>query len=775
MPSMSSSLSMFSIESNSAERDRASLEKSLSRELEQSGMNFGNNNNDDGESSSDEQFMGGMSSLLLRDQDLDEGISAAADELDAALNELDGAMSTTSSSIVESIELGRGLPTGSPEESLFSTTARKTSQRTSPSEMHRHVSASSFSPVQPKPQTTRRAYSQSTPKRAPSLEVITERSLSDLNRPRSPAESRFGNKRISTAKIPTSFKNTQDLLMSLGMNTEETDNKLASRRQAYDEAASAPESGDDASIKLPDITGISSLISNGDTKMSFGKFKHKNIGSIPISDDDQAILGALRAMQERIQQLETKNASYKTAVTSLESELRQARMQHELATSKTRYLEQQLEQRRRETVGSITPADKQKIQKALEKERQSWHEKQSILKLRIESLERELSFQNVRHRRVEDERNETVKSLAEALKEIDRLKEVNNNLKFQLRRGTQTNDVKIEKLSTKQRLLREAKNLKKARVLKTYDVDEEEHGVPVESNDRTGGLEPASKITTRRESIARKKPTRVTRKQPSKVQPSKLRNTLSSRHIPNKEPIEESESEDVDDDDLSSSGVSDSEDVSDVESAYSDASSVTEQVSRLHRKHQTKGKKHTTGEVRGRNAKPEAQARTVYVEDIPRPNVNMRKAMDSISQHDPAICTVCSRRRYRKYQLNNKEQPSWQYATATAPQDQPEHQEHWEEENTIRPSMRPETAVTTVLSQLEDEFRHLKLQYQSHVDKYEHLNPAVSKHKRKALVTRLKEIIEELETKADQIYALYDVLESTGMGPRPWLGGQMSE
>ncbi|KAK9337249.1 centrosome microtubule-binding domain of Cep57-domain-containing protein [Lipomyces starkeyi] len=773
MPSMSSSLSMFSIESNSAERDRASLEKSLSRELEQSGMNFGNNNNDDGESSSDEQFMGGMSSLLLRDQDLDEGISAAADELDAALNELDGAVSTTSSSIIESIELGRGLPTGSPEEPLFSTTARKTSQRTSPSEIHRHVSTSSISPVQPKQQTTRRVYSQSTPKRAPSLEVITERSLSDLNRPRSPAESRFGNKRISTAKIPTSFKNTQDLLMSLGMNTEETDNKLASRRQDYETVASAPESGDDASIRLPDITGISSLISNGDTKMSFGKFKHKNIGSIPISDDDQAILGALRTMQERIQQLETKNASYRTAVVSLESELRQARKQYELATSKSKYLEQQLEQRRRETVGSITPADKQKIQKALEKERQSWHEKQSILKLRIESLERELSFQNVRHQRVEDERNETAKSLAEALEEIGRLKEVNNNLKSQLRRGTQTNDVRIENLSTKQRLLREAKNLKKSKALKAYDLDEEELGVPVESNDETAGLEPVSKITTRRESIARKKSTRVTRKKPSKVQPSKVWNTSSSRHKPNREPIEESESEDVDDDDLSSSGVSDSEDVSNIESAYSDASSVTEQVSRPHRKHQTKGRKHTSG-ARSRHAKPEVQARTVYVDDIPRPNVNMRKAMDSISQHNPAICTVCSRRRYRKYQLNNKEQPSWQYATATAPQDQPEHRDYWEEENTIRPSMRPETAVTTVLSQLEDEFRHLKFQYQSHVDKYEHLDPAVSKRKRKALVTRLKEIIEELETKADQIYALYDVLESTGMGPRPWLGGEMS-
>ncbi|KAJ8101051.1 centrosome microtubule-binding domain of Cep57-domain-containing protein [Lipomyces tetrasporus] len=774
LPNMSSSLSMFSIESNSAERERASLENSLSRELEMSGMNFGNNNNDDGESSCDEQFMGGMSSLLLRDYDLDEGISAAAEELDAALNELDGAGSTTPSSIVESIELGRGLPTGSPPEPEFLTTARKTSQRTSPSEMHRHVSTS-FSPVQPKQLTTRRAYSQSTPKRAPSLEVISERSLSDLNRARSPAESRFASKNISTAKIPTSFKNTQDLLMSLGMNTEETDNIRVSRRRNREAVALAPESADDASIRLPDITGISSLISGDDTKLSFGKVRHKNIGSIPISDDDQAILSALRTMQERIRQLETKNESYRTAAMSLESSLRQAQKQYETATLKTKSLEQQLEQRRREMIGSITAAEKQKIQKALEKERQSWQEKQSNLKLRIESLERELSFQNVRYQRLEDERNESVRSLAEALAEIDRVKELNNSLKSQLSRETQTSKLENENLSARQRIHREATSLKKSRTSKTNNVDEDERGTGVESNDETADLKPVPKPTRKRVSNSRSKSIRVARKKPSKVESSQLRNpSLSSRHRRNPEPVEESEYEENDDDDLSSSSVYDSEDESDVETTYSGGPSDTEPIAQRYRRYQTKARKHAPARTRSHKAKPEVQARGAYFEDIPRPNISMRKAMDSISQHNPANCTVCSRRRYRKYQPGSNQQPSWQYPTGNTPKDQAESEEHWEEENTVRPSMRPETAVTSVLSQLEDEFRHLKLQYQSQVDKYEQLDPAVSKRRRKAVVGRLKEIIEELETKADQIYALYDVLESKGFGPGPWLGAEMS-
>lgn len=50
------------------------------------------------------------------------------------------------------------------------------------------------------------------------------------------------------------------------------------------------------------------------------------------------------------------------------------------------------------------------------------------------------------------------------------------------------------------------------------------------------------------------------------------------------------------------------------------------------------------------------------------------------------------------------------------------------------------------------------------IGKYEQIEPSVGKKKRKMLVNRIKELTEELENKADQIYALYDVLESPDVG-----------
>jgi len=42
---------------------------------------------------------------------------------------------------------------------------------------------------------------------------------------------------------------------------------------------------------------------------------------------------------------------------------------------------------------------------------------------------------------------------------------------------------------------------------------------------------------------------------------------------------------------------------------------------------------------------------------------------------------------------------------------------------------------------------------------YEALDPGTGKRKRKAIAGKLREVLEEFEAKADQIYALYDVVE----------------
>jgi len=63
-----------------------------------------------------------------------------------------------------------------------------------------------------------------------------------------------------------------------------------------------------------------------------------------------------------------------------------------------------------------------------------------------------------------------------------------------------------------------------------------------------------------------------------------------------------------------------------------------------------------------------------------------------------------------------------------------------------------------------------KSQYRRLTAQYEGLDPGRGKRKRKVIADKLREILEEFEAKADQIYALYDVVEgarSKGMG-----GGQ---
>jgi Centrosome microtubule-binding domain of Cep57 len=66
-------------------------------------------------------------------------------------------------------------------------------------------------------------------------------------------------------------------------------------------------------------------------------------------------------------------------------------------------------------------------------------------------------------------------------------------------------------------------------------------------------------------------------------------------------------------------------------------------------------------------------------------------------------------------------------------------------------------------------------QYRNLASQYEGLEPGHGKRKRKAIAEKLRDILEEFEAKADQIYALYDVVEGArldGMGSqsrRGWL------
>lgn len=82
-----------------------------------------------------------------------------------------------------------------------------------------------------------------------------------------------------------------------------------------------------------------------------------------------------------------------------------------------------------------------------------------------------------------------------------------------------------------------------------------------------------------------------------------------------------------------------------------------------------------------------------------------------------------------------------------------------EEDPTMRPAQPPAVALAVVLRGLENELECLRkdLTYQENL--YNKHNPALSKRKRKTVFGKIQELLRAIETRADQIYALYDVLE----------------
>jgi hypothetical protein len=83
----------------------------------------------------------------------------------------------------------------------------------------------------------------------------------------------------------------------------------------------------------------------------------------------------------------------------------------------------------------------------------------------------------------------------------------------------------------------------------------------------------------------------------------------------------------------------------------------------------------------------------------------------------------------------------------------------YEEEPTIRPSQPPPVALATVIKGMEDELTHLKIQLSHYQALYNQHDPSLSKRKRKSVYVKIERLMRVIDTKSDQIYSLYDVLE----------------
>lgn len=130
-----------------------------------------------------------------------------------------------------------------------------------------------------------------------------------------------------------------------------------------------------------------------------------------------------------------------------------------------------------------------------------------------------------------------------------------------------------------------------------------------------------------------------------------------------------------------------------------------------------------------------------------------QRVLDDIAQHDGSNCMICKNVLPHEAPCNHeavkipKPIPVSERVPAT-------------EDPTMRPSQPPAVALATVLKTLEDELSHLKMQLASYQSAYNKLDASLGKRQRKAVMQKIETVLKDIDLKSDQIYALYDVLET---------------
>ncbi|KAH9042264.1 hypothetical protein EDB85DRAFT_1918825 [Lactarius pseudohatsudake] len=149
----------------------------------------------------------------------------------------------------------------------------------------------------------------------------------------------------------------------------------------------------------------------------------------------------------------------------------------------------------------------------------------------------------------------------------------------------------------------------------------------------------------------------------------------------------------------------------------------------------------------------------------------------SAPEHNAKTCTVCHRRRH----YEAPQRPLWYPASKgrrVTVADVGEEDEGFEEgsiadgerghgatmnldfldKGSGSDKLPPQTVLVRVLRELEDDFTHYKGIYTELADQYKVMDPASNVVKRNVLAQHLREVIDVLEQRGDQIASLYDLL-----------------
>jgi len=146
----------------------------------------------------------------------------------------------------------------------------------------------------------------------------------------------------------------------------------------------------------------------------------------------------------------------------------------------------------------------------------------------------------------------------------------------------------------------------------------------------------------------------------------------------------------------------------------------------------------------------------------PRPELSQaRTEFADDKGHKIHTCTVCKgiMERGIDHDHNNTAKESIKIPRPVPVSERVPKDKQYEDEPTVRPSQPPAIALAAVLKGLSDEHAHLIMQYSHYKSLYIGHDPSIMKTKRKDLWEKMRTLLNAMEAKADQIYALYDVLE----------------
>ena len=146
---------------------------------------------------------------------------------------------------------------------------------------------------------------------------------------------------------------------------------------------------------------------------------------------------------------------------------------------------------------------------------------------------------------------------------------------------------------------------------------------------------------------------------------------------------------------------------------------------------------------------------------VPELTKEAQDVLDGPAKHDGQNCTVCKRAishdEHHEHSVTVRE--AIKIPKPVPVSDRMPKSSAYEEEPTIRPAQAPGLALAVVMKSLDDELAHLKIELTQYQALYNGHDPALSKRKRKTVYHKIETLLEAIEAKADQVYALYDVLE----------------